>query len=149
MSSIGEAEPVGGDLAEGDVVALAVRMAAGEHRDLAVAVHAHHRAFPAAVQAAALGEVAARPGAGLVDEAGEADAHQHAPLAQLRLLAPQRRVIRKRQQLVEQRRRIAGIIDAPARRRIRKVAARDQIAPAHLDDVDAEFARAAFEQAAR
>ena len=61
----------------------------------------------------------------------------------------QRRIIRERQQLVEQRRRIAGIIDAPARRRIRKVAARDQIAPAKFDDVDAEFVRAALERAAR
>src|SRR5581483_8074169 len=45
----GEAEPVGGDLCKGDVVALAVRVRAGQHGDLAVAVHAHDGALPAAV----------------------------------------------------------------------------------------------------
>src|SRR6185437_4344600 len=73
-----EAEPVGGDLRKRNVVALAVRMAAGEHRHFAVGMDAHHGALPAAVQAAALGEVAAWPGAGLVDEAGETNPGQDA-----------------------------------------------------------------------
>src|SRR5262245_3022097 len=70
-------QAVGRDLAEGDLVPLPVRVTAREHGDLAVAVHAHDGAFPAAVQAAALGEVLARPGAGFVDEGGEPDAHQY------------------------------------------------------------------------
>src|SRR5262245_45192740 len=72
-----QSQAVGRDLAEGDVVPLPVRVTAGEHGDLAVAVHAHEGAFPAAMQAAALGEVLARPGARLVDESGEPDTSQY------------------------------------------------------------------------
>src|SRR5262245_40154076 len=70
-------QAVSRDLAEGDVVPLPVRVTARKHGDLAVAVHAHDGTFPAAMQAAALGEVAARPGARLVDEGSEPDAHQY------------------------------------------------------------------------
>src|SRR5215831_18410290 len=65
-----DSEAIGRDLAERDLVPLAVRMAAGEHGHLAVAVHAHDGALPAAMQAATLGKIGARPGAGLVDERG-------------------------------------------------------------------------------
>ena len=59
---------------------------------------------------------------------------------------PQCRVIRERQQLFEERRRIAGIVNAAARRRIGKVGAADQIAPAYLHRIDAELVRAALDQ---
>src|SRR5205814_4335633 len=95
-------ETVRRDLAEGDFMALPVRMTAGKNRDLAIAMHPHHRAFPAAMQAATLGEVAARTRPRLVDEGSEADAHQGASLAQFLLLAPKCGVIRKTQELIKQ-----------------------------------------------
>ncbi len=139
-------EPVGRDLREGDVVALAVRVAASKHRRLAVAVHPDDRALPAAVQTAALGEVAARAGSGLVDEAGEAYSHQHALRAQRGLLAPERAIVGEPEQLLEQRGRIAGIVDAAARRRIGKIGSRDEVALADLDRVDPERAGAELDQ---
>src|SRR5262249_43230371 len=80
-----KAQPIGRDLRERDLVTLAVRMAAGEDRHFAVAVDAYGRALPAAVQAAAFCEIAARPGAGLVDEGGEPDAQQNTVAPQPRL----------------------------------------------------------------
>src|SRR5262249_5001508 len=134
-------------LAERDLVPLPVRMTAGKHGHLAVAVHPHDGALPAAVQAAALGKIGARPGAGLVDESRETYSHQNAGRAQLRLLAPERAIVRDLEEPVEQRRRIAGIVDPPAGRGIRELAARDQIAPAQLHHVEAELARAALKEA--
>src|SRR5256885_14098141 len=96
-------------------MALAVRMTAGEHSDFAVGMHSHAGTFPAAVQATTLGEIAAWPRAGLVDEGGKPDPHQYAAAAELTLLAPQPRIVGERQQTIEQRRRIAGLIDAPTR----------------------------------
>src|SRR5262249_40447707 len=102
-----QAEAVGRDLAERGVVALAVRMASSKDRRLAVAVHPHQRALPAAVQAAALGKVRARSGSGLVDEGSKPDAHENSAPAQRGLLAPQRVVAGERDQLVQQGGRIA------------------------------------------
>src|SRR5262249_56734649 len=56
-----EGEPIGRDLTEWDLVPCPVRMAPRDHGHLAVAVHTHEGAFPTAVQAAALREIAARP----------------------------------------------------------------------------------------
>src|SRR5262249_27395197 len=80
-----EAEAIGRDLTECDLVPLPVRMRPRNHGHLAITVHAHDGAFPAAVQAAPLREIAARPGAGLVDEGGKPDSHQTAFRAQPRL----------------------------------------------------------------
>jgi len=110
-------------------------------------VHAHEGAFPAAVQGAPLREIGARPGAGLVDEGGKPDSHQNSVRAQPRLFAPERRIVGQRQEPLQQRRRIARIVDASSRRRIRKFGARDEIALAHLDHVDAELARAKLDEA--
>src|SRR5262245_28855925 len=121
-------------------------MTAGEHGHLAVAVHTHDGALPAAVQAAALGEIGARSGARLVDERRETYSHQNALRAQARLLAPQRAIVRDLDEAVEQRRGIAGIVDAPAGGGIRELGARYEIAPAQLHHVDAELAGAALEQ---
>ena len=65
-----QAQAIGGDLAERDLVPLPMGMAAGEDGHLAVAVDAHDGALPAAMQAATFGEIAARPGTGLVNEGG-------------------------------------------------------------------------------
>ena len=86
---------------------------------------------------------------GLVDEAGEPEPHQHAAPAQLRLFAAQAGVVGALQELVEQRRRIAGIVDAAAGRRIGEVVLADEIAPPDLDHVDAERMRAQLQQASR
>ena len=83
-----EAEAIGRDLTECDLVPLPVRMRPRNHGHLAVTVHAHEGAFPAAVQGAPLREIAARPGAGLVDEGGKPDSHQNSVRAQPRLFAP-------------------------------------------------------------
>src|SRR5262249_53912095 len=136
-----DSQAIGRDLAKRDLVPLSVRMTAGEHGHLAVAVHAHDGALPAAVQAAAPGEIGARPGARLVDERGKPDPHEDSLFPQLRLLAPQLAVVRDLEEAVEQRRRIAGIVDPPAGGGIRELAARDEIAPAQLHRVDAELAR--------
>src|SRR5580692_1122521 len=78
-----ELQSVRGDLRKGDVVALAVRVTAGEEGDLSVRVHAHDRTFPAAMQSAPESKIGARPSPGLVDEAGKSNAHKQAFLAQL------------------------------------------------------------------
>src|SRR5262249_55072140 len=122
-----KAQPIGRDLRERDLVTLAVRMAAGEDRHFAVAVDAYGRALPAAVQAAAFCEIAARPGAGLVDEGGEPDAQQNTVAPQPRLFPAQRGIVGKREQALQERRRIATVVDASARRGIRKGVARDQV----------------------
>ncbi len=98
------------------------------------------------MQAAALGKICARAGARLVDEGGKPDPEQNAPSPQAGLLAPERGIVGDRQQAIEQRRWIAGIVHPPSRRGIWKFTACDQIAPTHLDHVDAEFASAKLDQ---
>ncbi len=131
-----EAEAIARDLTECDLVPLPVRMRSRDHGHLAVAVHAHEGAFPAAVQAAPLREIAARPGAGLVDEGSKPESHQNAVRAQPRLFASQRGIVGQRQEPLQQRRRIAGVIDASSRRGIRKFGPRDEIALPHLHHID-------------
>src|SRR6516162_9028791 len=72
-----EAQAIGRDLTECDLVPLPVRMRPRNHGHLAVTMHAHEGAFPAAVQGAPLREIGARPGAGLVDKGGKPDSHQN------------------------------------------------------------------------
>ena len=114
---------------------------------LAITVHAHHGAFPAAVQGAPLREIGARPGAGLVDEGSEPDSHQNSVRAQACLFASERGIVGQRQQPLQQRRRIAGIVDASSRCRIGKFGPRDEVALPHLDHVDVELPRAKLDEA--
>src|SRR5262249_7597331 len=67
--------------------------------------------------------------------------------AQPPLFAPERGIVGERQEPLQQRRRIAGVVDASPRRRIRKFGPRDEIALAHLDHVDTELARAQLDEA--
>src|SRR6185369_14372257 len=110
-------------------------MAAGEDCNFAIAVHADDRAFPTAMQASALGKVAAWAGPSFIDECGQANAHQDAVLAKSPLLTAERIVVGKRHELVKQGRRIAGVIDTAAGSRVGEILLCDQVAPAHLDDV--------------
>src|SRR5260370_37468679 len=98
-------------------------MTAGKNRDLAVAMHPSPRAFPPAVQAAALGQVSAWARSRLVDERSEADAHQGASPAQFLLLPPKCGVLRNTEEPIKQGGRVAGIIDATAGRGIGEVVA--------------------------
>src|ERR1700730_1156967 len=82
----GQAETVSCNLRKGDAVPLAMRMAAAQHRDLAVGMDTDGRRFKPAMQAASRRKLPAWTGSGLVQESSDADAHQLALLAQLGLL---------------------------------------------------------------
>ena len=73
MSSIGDAEFVGGDLGEGGFLALAVRRDAGEDGDFAAGLDLDGGAFPAAGGRGGRGPEGADFAVG-----GDADAHQTA-----------------------------------------------------------------------
>ena len=108
-----DAEPVGHDLREAGLVALAVRRAAGVGGDRARRVHAHDRRLPeAALQAhAARADHARRRDAADLHVGGEADAAVDALVAQLGLLAAERVHVDVLEQLVERALIVARVVD--------------------------------------
>ena len=111
-------------------MALAVRRAAGIDRHRAVIVNDQAGGFPAV-----------RIGGGDLHVARHADAKlKHvAALAAARLLGPQLGVARARQDLVESRHVLAGVVGGAGRRGVGELVGRDQVDPADLRRVHADL----------
>ena len=139
------AETVGDDLREGGLVALAVRVRAGEHRDGAGGMHADLARFEqAGARAERARDGGGRDAAGF-DVGGVADAAQLAVLH--RVFFPRRKTgdVGQLQRRLQRRIVVAGVVLQRDRRLIRELA--DEVAPAQLRRVDLQLARGGLDQA--
>ena len=134
-------EPVGDDLGEAGLVALAVRRRAGVGGHRAGRVDAHDRRLEVAALHAPDGraEHARRRQAADLHVGGEAEAAVDATLAQLGLLAPERLHVHVREQLVERALVVAGVVDHPVHQLGREAVGGDEVLPPQLERVHAEL----------
>src|SRR5579872_4671148 len=126
-------------------MALAMRMRSAVEGHFAGRMDANlHRVVAADAPADRLRRLAWRTAA--IDESGEAYADEFAPRAQLRLLAPERGVVRHLQDLVEQPVRVGRVVGDAKRGLVRKICRLQHVAATDLDDVEPKFACRIFQQ---